>query len=202
MNKYIENLGSALIGLVVALIIILGARYALAWTGPSGSPPANNVTAPLNVSSNGQIKDGGLTVGYTVPVGGVGFVVKGGNVGIGTVSPAYTLDVVGNIQAGAFFYSSDKNLKKNIAPLQDSLSKIQQLQGVSFNWKDNNQPNVGLIAQDVEKVYPELVSTNPKNGMKSVEYANLVSPLIEAVKAQQKEIDELKAEIKNLKENK
>ncbi|HEU5114493.1 MAG TPA: hypothetical protein VFT82_01865, partial [Candidatus Paceibacterota bacterium] len=60
----------------------------------------------------------------------------------------------------------------------------------------------GLIAQDVEKVYPELVNTNKQTGLKSVEYANLVGPLIEAVKEQQKEIDTLKAEVAALQANK
>ena len=96
-----------------------------------------------------------------------------------------------SVSSGAFLYSSDRNLKTNIQPLQDSLSKVLQLQGVSFNWKATGRSDDGLIAQDVEKVFPELVSTDSA-GFKSVEYGNLVGVLVEAIKEQQKEIDSLK----------
>jgi hypothetical protein len=111
----------------------------------------------------------------------------------------------GDAHFKAFYYESDRNLKQNIQPLSDSLSRVQQLEGVNFEWKKDGTKSVGLIAQDVEKIYPELVSTD-ENGMKSVQYGNLVAPLIEAVKeqqkqieAQQKEIDALKAEIEEMK---
>ncbi len=127
-----------------------------------------------------------------------------GNVGIGK-NPAYKLDVAGAVGATDFLYTSDIKLKENIKPLEGSLNKILQLQGVSFNWKNNGVGNIGLIAQDVENVYPELVQTS-SDGIKSVEYGNLVAPLIESVKEQnrrvdeqQKQIDELKREIERLK---
>ena len=118
-------------------------------------------------------------------------------IGSGTFSTSYKLDVGGDIRASSFLYNSDVSLKKNIAPLSNSLDKVKQLQGVSFNWKENGNEGVGLIAQDVEKVFPELVSTD-NEGLKSVEYGNLVAPLIEAIKEQQKQIDELKKEIERL----
>jgi len=58
---------------------------------------------------------------------------------------------------------------------------------------------VGLIAQDLEQVFPELVHTNPQTGLKSVQYGNLVAPLIEAIKEQQKMIETMKIEIEKLK---
>ncbi len=93
---------------------------------------------------------------------------------------------------------SDERLKTNITPITDAVSKIQQLNGVTFNWKSTGKPSVGVIAQNVEKVFPDLVTTDPKSGMKAVQYGNLVAPLIEAVKEQQKEIDDLKAEVQAL----
>lgn len=105
----------------------------------------------------------------------------------------------GSVTAGSFLYSSDLNLKKNIASLSGQLGKILQLRGVSFDWKKDGKHSTGLVAQEVEKVYPELVSTDKVSGLKSVAYGNLVAPLIEAVKEQQKQIDALKAEIENLK---
>ncbi|MBT3730221.1 tail fiber domain-containing protein [bacterium] len=109
-----------------------------------------------------------------------------------------TIDVSGNVTATSFLYSSDKRLKKNIKSIL-GLDKILKLQGVSFEWKNNNKSEVGLIAQDVEKIYPELIITDPNTGLKSVKYGNLVAPLIEAIKEQQIQIDNLSVEIEILK---
>lgn len=108
------------------------------------------------------------------------------------------LTVGGSVIAASFLYSSDQRLKQNIRKMSDA-SKIFQLTGVRFQWKKDGSESIGLIAQDVEKVFPELVSTNKTTGMKAVDYAKLVAPLIETVKTQQKEINELKARIDNLK---
>ena len=120
----------------------------------------------------------------------------------------------GTSHANAFQYISDEKLKENIVVMNDSLEKIRQLEGVSFNWKENDEKAMGLIAQDVEKIYPELVKEVPGEGIKSVQYGNLVAPLIESVKTladqddnqqeklekQQEEIDSLKKELEFLKE--
>jgi hypothetical protein len=124
---------------------------------------------------------------------------NGTSVGIGTTNPStsYKLDVNGGVRATAFYYTSDLALKTNIKPLENSLAKILQLQGVSFNWKDSGEPSIGLIAQEVEKIFPELVSGN--EGSKTVDYGKLVPVLIEAIKEQQNEIEKLKLEIEALK---
>jgi len=104
--------------------------------------------------------------------------------------------ILGGMWATAYTYSSDQNLKKNIATIQSPLEKILQLRGVTFDWKKDGKSSVGLIAQEVEKVFPELVTG--EEGKKGVQYGNLVAPLIEAVKAQQKEIETLNNRIKIL----
>ncbi|MFH0846183.1 MAG: tail fiber domain-containing protein [Patescibacteria group bacterium] len=120
---------------------------------------------------------------------------------------SYYLDLTGNnylynVYAYNFYYSSDRSLKKNINKLSNSLEKIKQLEGVSFDWKEvaegMKKGNIGLIAQDVEKVFPELVTTNDESGLKSVEYANLVAPIIEAIKEQQQQIDQQQKKINEL----
>lgn len=119
------------------------------------------------------------------------------NVWIWTSSPSTKLHVAWTITE-----DSDQRLKENIQKLEWNLDKIINLQWVTYNWKDtekyNNRNNIWIIAQDLEKVYPELVHTNA-DGYKSVEYSKLVIPLLEWIKEQQKEIDDLKKEIENIK---
>ncbi len=95
---------------------------------------------------------------------------------------------------------SDVSLKQNIQTIPNALEKVLQLNGVSFQWKESGKPGIGLVAQDVEKVFPEVVSTNQTSGLKSLEYGNLVGPLVEAIKEQQKQIEELKNEVEKLKQ--
>ena len=102
---------------------------------------------------------------------------------------------------GTLTQSSDIRLKTGIAEIENPLEKITSLSGVTYYWKDaskDQSKQIGLIAQDVEKVFPEAVATD-SNGMKSVAYGNLVAPLIEAVKAQQKKIEELEKQVEILK---
>ena len=126
-------------------------------------------------------------------------VLDNGTVAINKVIPAYTLDVNGTVGATAYYYTSDRNLKTRIQPISGALESILRLEGVSFTWKRDGTKSLGLIAQDVEQVYPELVH-EAEDGTKSVKYGNLVAPLIEAVKEQQQQIDALKAEIEAFKE--
>ncbi len=76
--------------------------------------------------------------------------------------------------------------------------KVLALRGYDFSWKSDGRRDIGIIAQEVEQVFPNIVHTDAK-GIKSVEYSNLVAPMIEAMREQQAEINVLKAEIKNMK---
>ena len=104
------------------------------------------------------------------------------------------LQVVGDVTA---FHSSDENLKSNIELISKPIDKIKQIKGVSFDWNEksnNTGHDIGVIAQDIEKVLPEIVATRD-NGYKAVRYEKIVALLIEAVKDQQSQIDELKAKL-------
>lgn len=130
----------------------------------------------------------------------------GGFVGIGTTSPTQALHVVGNVcftgTAGA---CSDNRYKKNITPLVNSLSNVLKIQGVNYFWRTdefpangfNDNKQIGFIAQDVEKIYPEVILTD-KNGYKSIDYSRLTPVLVEAIKEQQLLIDKLRVENQNM----
>lgn len=200
MNKYKQIT-------IVALALVLGPVLAHAWTSAPSSPPAGNVSAPVNVGGTYQHKTGILQVGVLGVDGGGLFA---GDVGIGlATTPGYRLQVGASgdgssIGANAFYYFSDARLKNNVTTLTNSLEKVLQLRGVSFDWKDApraGKKNIGVVAQEIEAVYPELVNTDA-NGIKSVQEGNLVAPLIEAVKVQQAEIQALKARISALEAGK
>ena len=130
----------------------------------------------------------------------------GGDVGIGIGTPGYKLDVGGHIQCVALHETSDLRFKTNIRTLDHALDKVAQLRGVSFDWNQEAESvgakpgdhQIGLVAQEVERVIPEVVST-PENGHKSVDYTKLTAVLIEAVKEQQEIIEGLRADIEELK---
>lgn len=87
---------------------------------------------------------------------------------------------------------SDITLKEDIRPIEKALDRVQQILGVTYNRIDlDGKRQAGVIAQDVEKVLPEVVHTD-ENGIKSVAYGNMIGLLIEAIKEQQRQIDELK----------
>jgi hypothetical protein len=98
------------------------------------------------------------------------------------------------------YSSSDRRLKDNIKNIENPIEKVQQLNGVTWEWNSNadelqqSLPTVGVIAQEVEEVLPQLVH-NRENGYKGVDYAKLTGLLIEAIKEQQKQIDELKSKL-------
>jgi len=149
-------------------------------------------------------------------------------VGIGTASPAYKLHTVGDIkvESGAIgvnvnpsatdgridagndvvaYSSSDIRFKKNITPIQDALFKVQQIQGIEFDWIPNEEQHgydghdVGVIAQEVVEVLPEVVQIR-ESGYMAVKYEKMIPLLVEGIKEQQKQIDELKDKVRELED--
>jgi hypothetical protein len=147
------------------------------------------------------------TEGFAITNNGdtVGVFVRAsdGNVGIRTITPQYELDVAGTIR-GNNVSPSDSRWKKAITPCDDALERVTQLQGVTFQWTDPSRGEgiqIGVIAQDVEQVFPEVVSTDSE-GYKSVAYDRLVAPLIEAVKELKAENEQYQQELEILKAEK
>lgn len=119
-------------------------------------------------------------------------IASDGKVGINTSSPETQLHVDGVVTATNIVTTSDKRFKQDIQPIPNALNMVSKLNGVSYNWQNQSFPEknfpttrqLGVIAQDVEKVIPEVVSTDSK-GSKAVNYQSLTPVLIEAIKEQQ-----------------
>jgi len=126
-----------------------------------------------------------------------------GDVGIGTATPSNILTVQQGSAtdpiADAWTTYSSRRWKKNIKPIRGALGMVERLRGVTFDWKKNDKHDIGLIAEEVGEVIPEVVAYE-ENGVdaKSVDYARLVAVLIQAVKEQQTQIDEQQTQIAKL----
>jgi len=113
----------------------------------------------------------------------------GGRVSIGLSNAQESIEVSGNILATeSLIANSDKRIKTNIEPITNALEKVESIRGVYFNKINgsNDKKHIGVIGQEIEEVFPELVETYSENhgfkDFKGVKYANLVAPLIEAIK--------------------
>jgi hypothetical protein len=122
-----------------------------------------------------------------------------GALGVGTDTPTTTglIRATNDIIA---YYGSDSRLKENVTPIPNPIEKIQQIGGYEYDWipmegiHENEGHDIGVIAQEIESILPEIVTTR-ENGYKAVKYERLVALLIECVKDQQKQIDELKSKL-------
>ena len=128
--------------------------------------------------------------------------------GVGTTPNATDgrIDAANDVVAYA---TSDERLKENVKLIENPIDKLKQLRGVEFDWKPltdeekksihgNEGHDVGVIAQEVEKVLPEVVQTR-KSGYKAVKYEKMIPLLIESIKEQQEQIEDLKKEVEELK---
>ncbi|MFA5872287.1 MAG: tail fiber domain-containing protein [Parcubacteria group bacterium] len=153
-------------------------------------------TAPTNlldVAGGVKIGAGYAGIGTTAPQNGM---LVEGSVGIGTSTPGYALQIgtAGDgteARANAWNSLSDARLKTNLATVSDPLEKIQSLTGYYYDWKSgiDHSKQFGLLAQDVESVLPEIVSTDSQ-GYKSLDYGKLTPLLVEGIKQQQGEISQ------------
>ena len=173
-------------------------------TTGSGLAPQLQVIDSDNTTGRLQINHNGSTSGITsVGTSGLGTVeIKGATSGTGSTYCTFNntgISVSGSVTATGdviAFSSSDKRLKKNIVKIDSALNKVSQISGYHFEWKDKKEAphqgkDIGVIAQEIEKVLPEIVSERD-TGYKAVNYQKLTALLIEAVKELKGEIDELK----------
>lgn len=135
-------------------------------------------------------------------------ITRQGFVGIGTDAPSQELHVIGSIcYTGSSTSCSDGRYKQDIQPIAGALEKLSRINGRYYHWKQadfpekkfSTQRQIGVIAQEVEPYFPELVFTDP-DGYKSVDYARLTPVLIEALKEQQVQIEALKTRLSLLEQ--
>jgi prepilin-type N-terminal cleavage/methylation domain-containing protein len=161
--------------------------------------PVLPASTPLRVSATGSTaaEINGIACGNIGTPGCNPALIIGGSTNI-----SFDLTVLGSgafggdLEAATFIYASDARLKQDLSPLSSALDKITQLQGYHFSWKKDGKKDIGLIAQEVQKIYPELVHENAE-GTLGVQYGNLVAPLIEAVKELRQQNIDLKKKLES-----
>jgi cytoskeletal protein CcmA (bactofilin family) len=170
-------------------------RFYSDTTAAAGGTPALTINGENNVVAVNM-----ASASYELDVTG-DIRINSGALGVG-VNPNGTdgrIDASNDVVA---YSSSDKRWKENIQPIENALDKVSQISGVEFDWKKltkeekktqhgNEGHDIGVIAQEIEKVLPEIVTTR-ENGYKGVRYEKIVPLLIESIKELKAEIEELK----------
>lgn len=181
-----------------------GGVGALVFRNTASSSPDNRL-GQIQVNPDGVTNSGSMAF-HTTTTGALTErmrITGNGNIGIGTTTPARILSVAQGSTtdpvADAWTTYSSRRWKMNITPIANALDKVQRLRGVYYDWKATRKHDLGLIAEEVGAVIPEVVQyeANGKDAT-SVDYARLSALLIEAVKEQQKQIAELQAALKSL----
>jgi len=171
-SKFTSHLQAHCLGVGVAPTTTTGEINAISgsFTGPVSASAINT----LGVSVSGNIT--AVSGSFTGPIS------------------ASVINASGDITA---FFSSDERLKDNITPIGSAIDKLNTIGGYEFDWNNSSEHSghdVGVIAQEIEKVLPEVVVTRG-NGYKAVRYEKIVALLIQAIKEQQSQIDDLKSRL-------
>lgn len=178
-------------------------------SGATGAVTITNTGVTSNVAGTG-VSVSGATGAVTISIGqavATSSNVQFNSLGVGMAASATTgrIDATNDIVA---YSSSDRRFKNNIKPIENPLDKINKISGNTFDWNEETKiehgydgNDVGVIAQEIEEVLPQLVQTR-ESGYKAVKYDKLVALLIEGIKEQQIQINDMKVEIENLKRQK
>jgi hypothetical protein len=166
----------------------LGTPSAIVLTNATGT--ANNLTA--NVANYINVTDDTSTNATRYPILANG---SSGNITESVSSSKLFFNPsTGLLTSTDYNSSSDKRLKVNIKTVNNALDTVSSLRGVTFDWKEGGGKSIGLIAQEVQEILPEVVMTDD-NGYLGIKYTNIIGILVEAIKDQQEQIDTLRKQI-------
>jgi hypothetical protein len=178
-------------------------------TGEGSTPVITNTGVTSNVAGTG-VTVSGATGAVTISIGqavATSSNVQFNSLGVGMAASATAgrIDATNDVVA---FSSSDIRFKENIKVIENPIEKIKKISGNTYDWKEENKiehgyegNDVGVIAQEIEAVLPQLVQTR-ESGFKAVKYDKLVALLIEGIKEQQIQIDNLTIQVEELKKQK
>ncbi len=187
---------------------VIGRAGAIGVMGLAVAPACKSIVAQGAASQTANLQEWQDSTGAALSV-----VDKNGNFGIGTSTPTVRLDVAGDAHATDFVATSDMRFKEEVTPIDGALNKVLRLQGVYFKWNQQYRSvlkrantkgrQVGVIAQQVREVLPEVVSEwgEGGEGYLGVDCSRLVAVTIEAMKEQQNQIQRLRERISMLEDH-
>lgn len=155
---------------------------------------SSTITTDLTVMGT-TILHGSLDVETSVLVKGDNHII-GNSVTDGDVVVGGNLTINGTMSATEIIETSSIRFKENVKPIEHAYETISKLQGVTYNWKETGKEDIGFIAEEVDKILPQLVDKNEDGIVNGMNYSKLTALLVEVVKNQQKQIDELKKLLK------
>jgi hypothetical protein len=130
---------------------------------------------------------------------------QNGNIGIGTSAPTQRLTVAGNVLANNVAVPSSGRFKHNVAPMEDALERLLKLRGVTFDWNEEfakqrpgREHDIGFVAEDVAKVFPEVVFYDESGNVTGMDYSRLTAVAVQAIKQLKAENDDLKARLERI----
>jgi len=218
-SLFVNTTGISTLGTVVISAGIITATSGGIVTYFGDGSKLSNTGASISTNTTNQaqfityVTGTGSTSGFGVTTTGLVFNPSSNSLGIGTTNPTSKLTVQGNISVSGFSTfsgdvfvtgiitatdynsASDIRLKENIQKIDNPIDKIIRIEGVTFDWKSNNKSSMGVIAQNIEKVLPQLVYGEDS---KTVNYNGIIGLLIECVKTQQEQIDNLNRRLDDL----
>ena len=218
-SLFVDTLGISTLGTVVISAGIITATSGGIVTYFGDGSKLTDIAASISTNTTNQaqfityVTSTGPATGFGVTTTGLVFNPSSNSLGIGTTNPTSKLTVQGNISVSGFstfgsdlfvtgivtatdFNSaSDIRLKENIQKIDNPIDKIIRIEGVTFDWKSDNKSSMGVIAQNIEKVLPQLVNGEDS---KTVNYNGIIGLLIECVKTQQEQIDNLNRRLDDL----
>ena len=168
--------------------------YSTATTSANGLMSSGDKTKLNGIEAGADVTPSWVpssNPGYTTNSGDITSVTAGTNLSGGGSSGGVTLNVVSSPSFTDVTITSDARTKKDVNTIDNALDKVNNLRGVEFTRIKDEKRSIGVIAQELETILPELVSTDDE-GMKSVNYAQITGVLIEAVKELSKQVEELK----------